>query len=160
MISAIIAISKNYAIGRDGKLPWHYPADLKFFKQTTTGHAIVMGRSTWESIGRPLPNRLNIVLSRSAEITESDNLRVFKNREEVLNFAKTLDTEVFVIGGASTYETFADSIDTWMVTEIPEIIKDADTYMPKDFLAGFHEGETVSLDDGLKVRIYKKPGKG
>ena len=56
-IFAIIAIAKNYAIGKDGKLPWHYPADLKFFKETTTGHAVLMGSHTWDSIGRPLPNR-------------------------------------------------------------------------------------------------------
>ncbi|HCA57471.1 MAG TPA: dihydrofolate reductase, partial [Blastocatellia bacterium] len=64
----IVAIAENFAIGKGGKLPWHYPADLKFFKETTTGNAVVMGRTTWDSIGRPLPNRLNIVLSRSGSI--------------------------------------------------------------------------------------------
>ena len=87
-IIAIVAIAKNYAIGKDGKLPWHYPADLKFFKETTTGHAVVMGSHTWESIGRPLPNRLNIVLSRSAEIEETPNVRLLRSKDEVLEFAE------------------------------------------------------------------------
>lgn len=156
MLTAIIAISKNHAIGRNGKLPWHYPADLKFFKQTTTGHAIVMGRSTWESIGRPLPNRLNIVLSRSAEITESDNLRVFKNREEVLNFVKTLDTEVFIIGGAKTYEAFAYVTDRWLITRIPETIEDADTFVERDFLEGFTLKETQTLEGDLLVEAFER----
>jgi dihydrofolate reductase len=65
MIVGIVAISENCAIGKDGKLPWHYSADLKLFKETTMGGTIVMGSSTWRSIGRPLPGRLNIVISRS-----------------------------------------------------------------------------------------------
>ncbi|HSK71207.1 MAG TPA: dihydrofolate reductase, partial [Pyrinomonadaceae bacterium] len=67
-IIGIVAIAQNYAIGRGGKLPWHYSADLKFFKETTLNNAVVMGFNTWKSIGKPLPKRLNIVLSRSAEI--------------------------------------------------------------------------------------------
>lgn len=155
-ITAIIAIAENHAIGRNGKLPWHYSADLKFFKQTTIGHAIVMGRSTWESIGRPLPNRLNIVISRSAEITESENIRVFKSKEEVLEFIKTLDTEVFIIGGAKTYEAFADVTDQWLVTRIPEIIEDADTFVENDFLEGFTLKETRTLEGDLIVETYER----
>jgi len=65
VIIGIVAIAKNYAIGKDGKLPWHYSSDLKFFKETTAGNAVVMGSNTWRSIGKPLPNRLNVILSRS-----------------------------------------------------------------------------------------------
>ncbi len=67
MIIGIVAVAKNFAIGKDGKLPWHYSADLKFFKETTLNHAIVMGFNTWNSIGKPLPKRLNIVLSQNAQ---------------------------------------------------------------------------------------------
>lgn len=155
-ITAIIAIAKNNAIGKDGKLPWHYPADLKFFKETTTGHAVVMGSHTWESIGRPLPNRMNIVLSRSAEIIESENVRVLKSKEDVLKFAKTLDKNIFIIGGANTYETFADWIDRWMVTEVPETVEDADTFIRDDFLNGFALKDTKKLDGTLKVKIYER----
>jgi dihydrofolate reductase len=156
MIKAIIAIAKNYAIGKGGTLPWHYPADLKFFKETTTGHAIVMGRSTWDSIGRPLPNRLNIILSRTAEITESDNIRVLRSKEDVLNLAETLDKDIFIIGGAKVFETFAEVIDRWIVTEVPETIEDADTFMSRDFLDGFALTDLRKLDDGLEIKIYER----
>jgi dihydrofolate reductase len=156
MIIAIVAIAKNYAIGRGGKLPWHYPVDLKFFKETTTGHAVVMGRSTWDSIGRPLPNRLNIILSRTADITESHNIKVLRSKEAVLEFAETFDKDIFIIGGARVFETFADVIDRWIVTEVPEIIEDADTFMPRDFLDGFEIGETNDLGDGINVNILQR----
>jgi dihydrofolate reductase len=155
-IIAIVAIAKNYAIGKDGKLPWHYPADLKFFKETTTGHAVVMGSHTWESIGRPLPNRLNIVLSRSAEIGETPNVRLLRSKEEVLELAKTLDTDIFIIGGAKTFETFADSIDKWLVTEVPVEVEGADTFMLADFLDRFRMTAEIDLADGLKVKIFEK----
>ena len=111
MIIGIVAISKNFAIGKDGKLPWHYSADLKFFKQTTTGHAIVMGWNTWESIGKPLPNRLNIVLTRKGEIDDHPDVRVIRNKDEVLELAATLDSDVFIIGGSQAFESFVDEID-------------------------------------------------
>jgi dihydrofolate reductase len=155
-INAIIAISKNFAIGRAGKLPWHYPADLKFFKETTTGHAIVMGLHTWQSIGRPLPNRLNIILSRTAQIEETANVKLLRSREEVLAFSKTLDTDLFIIGGAKSYETFADVIDRWLVTEVPDDVADADTFMPADFLDGFEEQETRDLGDGLLMKVLQR----
>jgi dihydrofolate reductase len=155
-ISAIVAIAKNYAIGRGGTLPWHYPADLKFFKETTTGHAIVMGAHTWESIGRPLPNRLNIILSRKAEITESENIRVLRSKEEVLKLARTLDKDVYIIGGAKVFETFADVIDKWLVTKVPETVEDADTFMPRDFLDGFELQESKDLAGDLNVNIFQR----
>jgi dihydrofolate reductase len=156
MIIGIVAIAKNYAIGKDGKLPWHYSADLKFFKETTTGHAVLMGSHTWDSIGRPLPNRLNIVLSRSAEIEETPNVRLLRSKDKVWEFAKTLDTDLFIIGGAKTFETFADVIDKWIVTEVPESIEDADTFMPRDFLEGFKITKEMELADDLKVKVFER----
>lgn len=156
MITGIIAISRNYAIGKDGKLPWHYPADLKFFKETTTGNTIVMGRTTWTSIGRPLPNRLNIVLSRGGSIEPQPGVIRLRSKQEVLSAAEYLKGDVFIIGGSKTYQTFADVIDKWIVTEIPETVENADVFMPKDFLANFgHQNELV-LDGGLKVRTYER----
>jgi dihydrofolate reductase len=156
MIIGIVAIAKNYAIGKDGKLPWHYPADLKFFKETTTGHAVVMGSHTWESIGRPLPNRLNMVLSRSAEIEETPNVRLLRSKDEVLKLAGDLDTDLFIIGGAKTFETFADAIDKWIVTEVPVDIEDADTFMPRDFLEGFTAVKEMQLADDLRVLVFER----
>ena len=155
-ITGIVAISENLAIGRDGKLPWHYSADLKFFKRTTIGHAIVMGYNTWASIGKPLPQRLSIVLSRSHEIDHQPNVLLMRSKEEVLALSKYLNGEIYVIGGAQTYQTFAEDIDRWIVTEIPETIEDADAFMAEDFLNGFELKKTENLETDLWVKTYEK----
>lgn len=155
-IIGIVAVAQNYAIGKDGKLPWRYPADLKFFKQTTLGHAVSMGFHTWQSIGKPLPKRLNIVLSRSANIENQPNLLLLRSVEEVLALADYLKCDLFIIGGAETYKNFADAIERWIVTEIPEQIEDADRFMPEDFTSGFDLAETKELENDLRVRIYSK----
>jgi dihydrofolate reductase len=156
VIIGIVAIARNFAIGRGGKLPWHYSADLKFFKETTTGQAVVMGSTTWRSIGRPLPNRLNLVLSRNANLDLPEGVRQLKSRDEVLELAKTLDTNVYVIGGAKVFDAFADVIDRWIVTEVLDTVDDADTFMPADFLDGFQIENTRDLGDGLTVRYYTR----
>ncbi len=152
----IVAVAKNLAIGKGGKLPWHYPADLKFFKRTTTGNAVVMGYNTWESIGKPLPGRLNIVLSRSRNVEPEPGVIQLKSKEEVLSLAEYLRCDAYLIGGAKTYENFADVIDKWLVTEIPETVEDADVYMPEDFLNGFKAQDRIELDEGLSVAEYIK----
>src|SRR4051812_15623117 len=105
-IIGIVAIAKNFAIGKDAKLPWHYSADLRFFKETTIEHAVVMGVNTWRAIGKALPKRLNIVLSRSANIESQPNVLLLRNKEETLALAKYLNCDLFIIGGAKTYENF------------------------------------------------------
>ena len=156
MIIGIVAISKNYAIGKDGQLPWHYRADLKFFKETTTGNAVVMGANTWRSIGKTLPNRLNILLTRSGKIDAPHDVMKLNSKEEVVDFAQYLNRDVFIIGGAKTYTEFADVIEKWIVTEVPLIVTDADTFMPTDFLADFETGETRDLGDDLHVKILHR----
>lgn len=156
MIIGIVAIAKNFAIGRGGKLPWHYSADLKFFRETTTGHTIVMGSTTWASIGRALPHRLNIVLSRRDDLDLPDGVRRVGSKNEVLELAGTLDTNVYVIGGAKVFEAFADVIDQWIVTEVPDGVEDADTFMPADFLDHFEIENTRDLGEGLTVRFYAR----
>ena len=155
-IIGIVAVAKNYAIGKDGKLPWHYSADLKFFKEKTTGNAIVMGRKTFKSIGKPLPNRLNVVLSKNLSIESQPNLLVLKSKEEVLAFAKYLKCDLFIIGGASIYRDFSDVIEKWITTEIPQVIANADTFMTADFLKGFELEEKIVLEESLNVEIYKR----
>jgi dihydrofolate reductase len=155
-IIGIVAIAQNYAIGKDGKLPWHYSADLKFFKQTTLHHAVVMGFNTWQSIGKPLPQRLNIVLSRTKIVESQPNVLLLRGIDEVLSLANYLNCDLFVIGGAKTYENFADVIDKWIVTEVPETVDNADTFMPKDFLNEFEVKETKQLEKNLRVKIYKR----
>ena len=156
MIIGIVAIAKNFAIGKDGKLPWHYSADLKFFKETTTGHAIVMGSNTWRSIGKPLPNRLNIVLSRSGNFEPMREVMQLSDKDEVLDLAQYLTRDLYVIGGASVFEAFADVIERWVVTDIPVEVEDADVFMPSDFLERFEETETRDLEDGLRVRVMQR----
>jgi dihydrofolate reductase len=155
-IVGIVAIAKNNAIGKNGKLPWHYSADLKFFKATTTDNAIVMGRNTFQSIGKPLPNRLSIVLSRTSAVESQADLLVAKSKEEVLAIANYLNCNLFIIGGASIYKEFSDEIEKWIVTEIPETIEDADVFMVENFLDGFKAIETIKLDNELKVKIYER----
>ncbi len=156
MIVGIVAVAKNFAIGKDGKLPWHYSADLKFFKETTLGSAVVMGFHTWQSIGRPLPKRLNIVLSRSANIENQREVLLLRSREETLVLSKYLNCDLFIIGGAKTYENFADAIEKWIVTEVPETIEDADVFMPEDFLKDFELKKIQTLETDLNVKIYEK----
>ncbi len=156
MIIAIVAISKNHAIGRGGGIPWHYSEDLKFFKRTTSGHPIVMGFNTWKSLGRPLPNRLNIVLSRNRSVDADPNVRLMRSKSEVIEFANELDGDLFIIGGAEIYRTFADSIERWIVTEVPLTVADADAFMTDDFLDGFRLKSSEGLGDGLTVKTYEK----
>lgn len=156
MIIGIVAIAKNYAIGKNGKLPWHYSSDLKFFKKTTTGNAIVMGFQTWKSIGKPLPGRLNIVLSRTETIKSQPEVLVMRSKEEVLALPKYLSCDLFVIGGAKTYENFNDVIEKWIVTEVPLSVEDADTFMPRGFLEGFEVVDSRELDGELKVKVLRR----
>ncbi|MBK9214885.1 MAG: dihydrofolate reductase [Chloracidobacterium sp.] len=155
-IIGIIAVSKDLAIGSDGRLPWHYSADLQFFKKTTTGNAVVMGSNTWSSIGKPLPGRLNIVLSRSGKIDTPGEVMRLNSVDEVVELAKYLNRDVFIIGGATTYAEFADVIEKWIVTEIPIEVPDADTFMPKSFLDNFEMTSLHELGDDLTVKIFQR----
>jgi dihydrofolate reductase len=155
-IIGIAAIAQNFAIGKDGKLPWHYSADLKFFKETTRGNTVVMGFHTWKSIGKPLPKRLNIVLSRSQNLENQPRVLLVRSKEEILALAEFLKGDLFIIGGAKTYNNFADIIEKWIVTEIPLTVDDADAFMPEDFLEDFELTETRELDDNLRVKIFVK----
>ena len=153
-VIGIVAVSQDLAIGKDGKLPWHYTSDLQFFKRTTLHNAIVMGSNTWRGIGRPLPQRLNIVLSRSAEIDERPGVLLFRNTDAIMTLAGYLNCDLFIIGGRKTYESFKGLISRWIVTEVPLTVEDADTFMPEDFLDGFELLITEEGDEGLTVKTY------
>lgn len=155
-IIGIVAIAKNLAIGKDGKLPWHHAADLKHFKKTTTGHAVVMGFNTWRSIGKPLPNRLNIVLSRAAAIESQPDVLLLRSKVEVLALPSYLNCDLFIIGGAKTFESFADVIGKWIVTDVPITVEDADAFMPQNFLDNFEIESLAELEDGLKIRALHR----
>ncbi len=156
MIIGIVAVARNLAIGKDGKLPWYYAADLRFFKQTTINHAVVMGWNTWKSIEKPLPKRLNIVLSRSKNLESYPNVLLLRSKEEVLALTDYLKCDLFLIGGAKTYAEFSALIEKWIVTEIPETVEDANAFMPPDFLSGFQLKETRKLENNLRVKIFER----
>jgi dihydrofolate reductase len=155
-ITGIVALDRNGAIGKGGQLPWHYPADLKFFKGQTTGHACVMGYKTWLTLKRPLPNRLNVVLTRRAGVEPRESVVWLRDRQSVLSLYAYLNCDLFVIGGAQIFEMFRGEIDRWLVTEVPVAVEGADTFMPPDFLRGFRPADTHDLGDGLKVTVYDR----
>jgi dihydrofolate reductase len=156
MIIGIVAVDRNGAIGRGGKLPWHYSADMKFFKETTTGNAVVMGHNTWRSLKQPLPNRLNIVLSRQSEIEPKESLLVLRTVESVLSIAKNLETDLYVIGGEQVYRSLLPYIDKWIVTKVPLTIEDADAFIPKDYLEGFRAVGSRELEENLIAHFYER----
>jgi len=156
MINGIVAIDRNFAIGKGGKLPWHYSADMRFFKQTTVGNMVVMGRRTWVTLKGPLKDRTNIVLSRDADLNATDSVVMMRDVDSVIEFAKEHDAILFVIGGAKVYKAFLPHIDRWIVTEVPLSVDGADTFMPADFLDGFEMYEMRQLDDDLRVKFYER----
>jgi len=156
MIIGIAAVDRKNAIGKGGKLPWHYSPDMKFFRETTTGHAVVMGRKTWLTIGKPLKDRLNIVLSRDPNIEPQDSLLVLTDVDSVISFNHSLTTDLFVIGGAQIYQAFVPHIEKWIITEVPLTISGADAFMPEGYLEGFKEVDSKSLGDDLIVKFYER----
>lgn len=129
MTHIIVATSKNYVIGKDNKLLWHLPNDLKYFKAVTTGHPIVMGRKTYESIGKPLPNRLNIVISRN-QFESTENLIFTTSLEEAIAIAKIKDEEIFIVGGGEIYKQALPLADKIHFTLVDTIIE-GDTFFPQ-----------------------------
>src|SRR6266446_4512319 len=110
-IIGIVAVDQNLAIGKDGRLPWHYSADLKFFKETTIGNAVVMGRRTWLTLKGQLKDRQNIVLSRDEKLETPDSVIVMRDVDSVIDYARNSEGDLFVIGGAKIYESFLSHID-------------------------------------------------
>ena len=155
-IIGIVAADRNGAIGKEGRLPWHYSADLRFFKEQTTGHACVMGYLTWLALKKPLPNRLNIVLSRRAEIEAQPSVILLRDELAVLSLAPYLACDLFIIGGAQIFRAFLPHIERWIVTEVPLTVEGADTFMPENYLAGFAPRETRELGEDLRVTFYER----
>ena len=156
-IIGIVAIDKNGAIGKNGSIPWHYSSDLKFFKEQTIGHACVMGRRTWLSLKKPLKERLNIVLSKSAEAeAPAENVIILPDKRFVLALAPYLSCHLYVIGGEQIYRAFQPEIEQWIVTEVPLSIDGADTFMPQNYLRNFTPSRTLTLADELKVTFYER----
>lgn len=127
IISIIVAIAENNGIGKNNQLLWHLPADLKHFKDITNGHAILMGRKTYASIGKPLPNRRNIVITRNTEL-EIPGVEVVHSLADAITICQDLD-EIFVIGGAEIYNQALDYCHKIYLTVVRGDFK-ADAFFP------------------------------
>ena len=139
MVNIIVAVGnyivdKGFPMGKNGAMPWNNKADLKWFKDTTTGHPVIMGRKTFDAIGHPLKNRTNIVVTSRDEYQAryGNQLKVVSDVEEAIAFAKTIDEEIFIIGGASIYDYALanDLVDRVYIDMLAEKADDADTFFP------------------------------
>lgn len=132
MLSAIWAQDKNGLIGKDDKLPWHLPSDLRFFKEKTVGNTIVMGRTTFEGMGkRALPHRTTIVLTTNPSYDAGNNeILVMHSVSEVLIYANQSEKPTFIVGGAKIYKAFEPYLDSFYVTKVEETF-DGDTHFPE-----------------------------
>ncbi|MFP3593035.1 dihydrofolate reductase [Chryseobacterium sp. SIMBA_038] len=129
MTTIVVAMGEKNEIGFNNQLLWHLPKDLKHFKDLTSEHPIIMGRKTYESIGKPLPNRTNIVISKKKNWFE-EGILIVGSIKEAVKFAKKIDENVFIIGGGNIYEQTIDLADKLEVTLVKADLE-ADTYFPK-----------------------------
>ncbi|ETS91753.1 dihydrofolate reductase [Veillonella sp. AS16] len=136
MLALIVAVARNRVIGKDNSLIWHLPNDLKFFKEKTTGHVIIMGRKTFESLPFLLPNREHWVITRDKGFNAPEGVHIFHSVEAVVEASKTLDA-AYIIGGAQVYEAFLPYVDIMYITEVDHDF-DGDVFFPEfskdDFL--------------------------
>ena len=154
-IKLICAISKNNVIGKENKLPWNISEDLKRFKELTSNNWIVMGRKTFDSIGRPLPNRKNIVLTKNKNL-KIDSVEVFNSPKDVIEFYKNSSDQkdLFIIGGTYIYDLFLEYCEYLFITNVDKNYL-GDAFFPK---VNWNEwkliGEEIKYDDKEEVNFY------
>ena len=149
---AIAAMSLNRVIGNGNRIPWHLPEDFKWFKATTTGHVVVMGRKSFESIGRPLPNRETIVLSRSA--FSHPGVKTISNLDQLP--APAGDKQIFICGGAQIYEQALPLCSELFLTLVKREVE-GDTFFPK-FEDQFELAEEIRDTPEFKILRYRRRG--
>jgi len=142
MLSIITAMDKNRLIGNNNALPWHLPADFAHFKKITMGKPILMGRKTYDSIGRPLPGRLNIVLTRS-EGLKIEGVEVVTSLQAAKNLVDD-DSELMIIGGSAIYEMLLDKVDRLYLTEVDGVFE-GDAWFPEWHLSQWEEIESIKF---------------
>ena len=146
---AIAAMSGERVIGAGGKIPWHISEDLKFFKRTTLGHVVVMGRKTFESLGKPLPGRENWVLSRTASF---EGARIFRHPSEIVPPGD--GREVFVIGGAELYAALLPHCREILLTHV-NLSVSGDTWFP-EFESEFDRGQVIESGPNYEIQRYRR----
>ena len=151
-LTAIVAMTSERVIGKDNDLPWRLPEDLKMFKRTTSGHSIVMGRKTWDSLGKykPLPNRQNIVITRDEDWAE-EGATVIHSPEELQNL-DLLTERVYIIGGAEIYGLFLPYLDELIISHVHQD-HEGDTFFP-EFEYRFEGYEVLESFEEFEVRKY------
>ena len=149
-LKAIAAMALNRVIGREGTIPWHISDELRWFKRATTGHSVLMGRKTYQSLGRPLPNRQNLVVTRGSHIEGVTTLHDLAGFDPAVYAAP--GTDVFVIGGAEIYAQLLPRCDELLLTIIPRTVE-GDAFFP-EFEPLFELAETVLVHPEFEVRRY------
>jgi dihydrofolate reductase len=129
MIAIVVAIAENNVIGKDNQLIWHLPADLRYFKNLTMGHPILMGRKTYESIGKPLPGRTTVIITRQQDF-KAPGCIVVNSINEAISQAQTIDQDVYIIGGAEIYKQALGKTDTIYLTRVHHAFE-GDTFFPE-----------------------------
>ena len=157
MLGLIVARSKNNVIGKNGQIPWKIKGEQKQFRELTTGNAVIMGRKSYEEIGHPLPNRMNIVVSRSANYT-GENLVTVKSFQEAIEAAG--DVDVYVAGGYGLFLEAISMVDKMYITEIDIEIEDGDVFFPEFDKSNFDItiGETAGEDIKYTRTVYVRKG--
>jgi dihydrofolate reductase len=153
MLSLIVAMDQNRCIGKGNDLPWpRLKKDMKHFRRMTKGHAVIMGRKTYDSIGKPLKNRMNIVMTRSNPGESQENLIYVKTPKEALQAAYKVDNEPFIIGGSQIYKILLPMVDIMHITTIEDIFE-GDTYFPEYY----DDWETISASNfgDMETVTYK-----
>ncbi|HSJ34012.1 MAG TPA: dihydrofolate reductase [Acidimicrobiia bacterium] len=153
-ITMVAAVARNGVIGRDGGLPWHLPEDLRRFKAMTMDHVLVMGRKTFESIGRPLPGRTTIVVTRQPDWSAPEGVLVAPSVETALQQAAALDDDVFVVGGADIYRQALDRADVLELTEV-DADPDGDVHFPAVDRSTWAETSRI-VGDGFDFVTYMR----
>jgi dihydrofolate reductase len=150
----IVAMTNGRVIGKSGQLPWHYPEDLRFFRQTTSGHVLLMGRKTYESIGKPLPNRRNVVLSRTMSATPG--VEVIRDFSALWALPGLADSQqkVFLIGGAELFAQLLCECDGLYLTRVLKAY-DGDTILAP-FEQWFNAGEVIGTAPDLEFRYHQR----
>jgi dihydrofolate reductase len=149
-IGIIVAVAKSGVIGIDGKIPWRHPADMKRFKEVTTGHTVIMGRKTYESMGKPLPNRRNIVVTRAAIA----GVECVPSLAEALALVKD---DAFIIGGARLYAEGMAHADFLDVTLVPDDVpRTPDAVVFPEIDSRFEAGPEIKMDEGMTRRVYRR----
>ena len=156
-ISVIAAVAENLCIGKNNRLPWNIPEDLKHFKEMTLGKVVVMGQNTFESIlgyiGKPLPNRTNVVLTFDESYHAPEGVKIFNSIDKVL--AAFFNDDIFFAGGASIYKQTIDLADTLYITHVHQVV-DGDVFFPEIDKNKWRETERED-HDGFSFVTYNKP---